>query len=212
MKQALIYSIILVALAVSSSVYASGNKPKSDCNGHNNCNTSTKKYNTHNSNATGGYANSEASAGVSDSGNSTAAADADASNSGNSSVNIDASSTSTQSRRPVNTAYAAPLVAGDDTCMGSTSAGGMGITFGFSFATTWKDSDCVIRKDARFLQNAQRHDIALSLMCSKPSVIAAVKRAGTDAEKRACGIAVDEPADFTPPIKPVLKTETGERG
>jgi hypothetical protein len=118
--------------------------------------------------------------------------------------------TYTEKRRPVNTAYAAPLVAGDDTCMGSTSAGGMGITFGFSFATTWKDTDCVIRKDARFLQNAQRQDIALSLMCEKPSVIAAVKRAGTDAEKRACGLEV---APITPTVtRPPAPSYTGERG
>ena len=135
------------------------------------------------------------------------------SNGGDVTVSDNSSSTSTynEKRRPVNTAYAAPLVAGDDTCMGSTSAGGMGITLGFSFATTWKDNDCVVRKDARFLQNAQRQDIALSLMCSKPSVLAAVKRAGSRAEKIACGLPV-ETIIVPAPKKPQLFLGVGERG
>ena len=93
-----------------------------------------------------------------------------------------------QKRNPVSTTWAAPLVASDDTCMGSTSVGGQGITIGLSIGTTWSDKDCVIRKDSRLLHNANRSEIALSLMCSKKAVREAVKRAGTDAEKAACGI------------------------
>lgn len=107
-------------------------------------------------------------------------------NSGNASVNVDASTTSR--RNPVNTAYAAALTSSNDTCMGSSSAGAQGITFGLSFGTTWKDDDCVKRKDARFLHNIQRTEVGLSLMCQKDSIRLAVERAGTRADRIACGL------------------------
>lgn len=89
---------------------------------------------------------------------------------------------------PVATAYAPNLTASEDTCMGSTSAGGQGITFGLSFGTTWQDKDCVRRKDARFLHSAGHNVIALSLMCSNKAVLKAVETAGTSEQKLACGI------------------------
>jgi len=66
-----------------------------------------------------------------------------------------------------------------------------GITLGFSFATTWRDKDCVIRKDARFLHNAQHQNVALGLMCEKERVRTAVARAGSPAERLACGLNED---------------------
>lgn len=96
-----------------------------------------------------------------------------------------------QKRNPVSSAWSAPLVTSNDTCMGSTSAGGQGITLGLSFATTWRDKDCVIRKDARFLHNAQHQTVALGLMCEKASVRRAVARAGSVAERLACGLNAD---------------------
>jgi len=109
--------------------------------------------------------------------------------SGNATVSVDASSN--YRRNPVNTAYAAPLTSSNDTCMGSSSAGAQGITFGLSFGTTWKDNDCVMRKDARFLHNIQRTEPALSLMCQKESVRRAIEQAGTRADRIACGLPVD---------------------
>ena len=124
----------------------------------------------------------------------------DAYNDGNNTA-VDASDNSTnsvyyegdeaQKRNPVSSAWAAPLVASEDTCMGSTSGGGQGITLGFSFATTWRDKDCVIRKDARFLHNAQHQNVALGLMCEKERVRTAVARAGSPAERLACGLNED---------------------
>lgn len=114
--------------------------------------------------------------------------DSSAVNGGNT---VDASDNSVyeaQKRNPVNSAWAAPLTASNDTCMGSTSAGGQGITLGLSFATTWTDKDCIIRKDARFLHNAGRGMVSLSLMCEKETVRRAVARAGTVEEKAACGL------------------------
>jgi len=168
----------------------------------------SKNYNktTSSAKATGGSAQQKQSQSQSlnNSGNSSATAvSGDVLANGAIQVSDNSSTVYKAARIPVNTAWAAPLVASDDTCMGSTSAGGQGITIGLSFSTTWSDSDCVIRKDARFLHNAHRPDIALSLMCSKKSVKDAVRRAGTDAEKRNCGLL--EPA-------PTVTEEYGEKG
>ena len=175
----------------------------------------SKNYNktTSSANATGGSANATGgsaqqkqsqSQSLNNSGNSSATAvGGDVLANGAIQISDNSSTVYKAARIPVNTAWAAPLVASDDTCMGSTSAGGQGITIGLSFSTTWSDSDCVVRKDARFLHNTHRPDIALSLMCSKKSVKEAVRRAGSDAEKRSCGLL--EPA-------PTVTEEYGERG
>jgi len=96
-----------------------------------------------------------------------------------------------QRRNPVSTAYAAPLTSSNDTCMGSTSIGGQGITFGISFGSTWTDEDCVMRKDARLIHNMQRSTVAMALMCQKETVLEAIRLAGTRADKVACGLEVE---------------------
>jgi hypothetical protein len=84
-----------------------------------------------------------------------------------------------QARNPVSTAFAAPLVAADDTCMGSSSAGGQGVGFGLSLGTTWHDEDCVRRKDARELHNMGQKKAALALLCQSDHVAEAMAAAGT---------------------------------
>ena len=65
-----------------------------------------------------------------------------------------------------------------ETCMGSTSIGGAGICFGISFGTTWRDSACVRRLDARQLQALGYTLGAKELMCDSDAVRQALKRAG----------------------------------
>ena len=79
---------------------------------------------------------------------------------------------------PAAQAWAAPLVATEDTCMGSSSAGGQAASFGVSIATTWRDGDCVRRKDARLLHNMGLHGPAAALMCQKEDVRRAFADAG----------------------------------
>ena len=81
-------------------------------------------------------------------------------------------------RNPVSTAFAAPLVAADDTCMGSSSAGGQGVGFGLSFGSTWQDGDCVRRKDSRELFNMGERGAAIALMCQNPKIAQAMAAAG----------------------------------
>lgn len=90
-------------------------------------------------------------------------------------------------RNPVSTAYSAPLVAADDTCMGSTSAGAQGIGFGVSLGSTWQDEDCVRRKDARELRNMGHAGASIALMCQNKNVRKAMRAAGD-----ACPVDVDD--------------------
>lgn len=84
-----------------------------------------------------------------------------------------------QRRNPVATALAPPLTAADDTCMGSSSAGGQAVGFGLSVGSTWHDDDCVRRKDARELYNMGYKKASLALMCQSKQIEKAMKKAGT---------------------------------
>ena len=69
---------------------------------------------------------------------------------------------------PVASAYAPGLAVGSDTCMGSSSMGFQGMTFGVSFGTSWLDHDCVRRKDARELHHMGLTMPAVARMCQNP--------------------------------------------
>lgn len=86
-----------------------------------------------------------------------------------------------------NSASAPALVAAEDTCMGSTSVGGQGFSFGFSGGTTWRDEDCVRRKDARELNAMGLKKAAVSRMCQKEE-----NRQALLAEGIKCGKPVSE--------------------
>lgn len=97
--------------------------------------------------------------------------------SGNS-ANTNSVNVAAQKRNPVSTAYSGPLVAADDTCMGSTSAGAQAIGFGLSVGSTWQDPDCVRRKDARELHNMGLKDVGVALMCQNANVRKAMAATG----------------------------------
>lgn len=82
-------------------------------------------------------------------------------------------------RAPVNTAYAAQLTTGEDTCMGSSSIGAQAVTFGLSIGTTWQDDNCRRLKNSRQLVALGFHRAATALMCVDDDVRAAMIAAGT---------------------------------
>jgi hypothetical protein len=67
--------------------------------------------------------------------------------------------------RAASSAFAAPLTSSNDTCMGSSSVGGSGVTFGFSFGTTWTDENCIMLKNAQLLHNLGHHAAAMARLC-----------------------------------------------
>lgn len=60
----------------------------------------------------------------------------------------------------------APSVYPTAPCMGSSSAGGSGVGFGFSVGTSWTDDECGIRETARSFANMGMGSDALSVLCS----------------------------------------------
>lgn len=82
-------------------------------------------------------------------------------------------------RIPVATAYAPALVAGTNTCMGSSSVGGQGITFGLSLGTTWEDDGCTRRSNAATLFSLGQTSGAVALMCQDKDIAQAMETAGT---------------------------------
>lgn len=90
-----------------------------------------------------------------------------------------------QERNPVATAYAAPLVSTNGTCMGSSSAGGQGASLGLSFGTTWTDNNCDIRYDAEALRAAGLPDAARARLCQKAEIKDAMAAAGTPCTDKA---------------------------
>lgn len=82
-----------------------------------------------------------------------------------------------------------------ETCMGSTSVGVGWSGAGLSFGTTWRDSACVRRLDAR--QIASIHPnfaiAAKELMCDSDAVFKAFKRAGLPCVQRDVDDVVVEP-------------------
>ena len=51
-------------------------------------------------------------------------------------------------------------------CMGSSSVGGAGVGFGFSFGSSWTDDECGIRETARSFNGMGLKDDALAVLCS----------------------------------------------
>jgi outer membrane protein OmpA-like peptidoglycan-associated protein len=82
-------------------------------------------------------------------------------------------------RVPVASAFAAPLTASQDTCMGSRTFGFQVMGFGVSFATTWQDRNCRRLKNARQLFALGYPAAAVQLLCMDDEVYAAMERAGT---------------------------------
>ena len=101
-------------------------------------------------------------------------------NTGTSTNSIDSHNVSTpQKRDPVNSATAPALTSSNDTCMGSTSAGGQAIGFGFSVGSTWTDDHCRTLKSSRLLFNMGLQDAAIARLCLDPDMATALNQSKT---------------------------------
>jgi outer membrane protein OmpA-like peptidoglycan-associated protein len=105
-------------------------------------------------------------------------------------------------RIPVPTAYAGPIIASEDTCMGSRSFGLQLAGFGVSFATTWQDRQCKRIKNARQLDALGYRRAAIALLCQDDEVFDAMERAGTPCP--GLELVTFEPPPPEPPAEPPL--------
>lgn len=101
-------------------------------------------------------------------------------NSGNNSsqsVNI-AGDTYEAARIPVSTAYA-PNIAPTAVCMGSTSAGAQGMSFGVSLGSSWEDKNCMLLEQVRTTASViGDKETAAEMMCSVKAYADARARLG----------------------------------
>lgn len=151
--------------SADNSSSATGGSSSADNNGNNNGNNNSSSSNSQEQSQNQSINNS-----------------ADTSSSNNSSQNVNVNTY--DERDPVHTAYAAPLAAGEDTCMGSTSVGAQAVTFGLSFGTTWQDDNCRRLKNSRQLVALGYHRAATALMCVDEDVREAMVEAGTPCPSR----------------------------
>lgn len=79
---------------------------------------------------------------------------------------------------PAATATAPGLSAANGTCMGSSSLGGQGASFGFAVGSTWTDSGCDARYDAEALRAAMQPAAAMARLCMKKEIAQAMEAAG----------------------------------
>jgi hypothetical protein len=126
--------------------------------------------------ANGGSSNSSAQGGT-----GTATQSQNAQNAGNAqNITFNSTTPTKTTLRAAPTVYAPALTTTlTETCMGSTSAGGSGIGFGFSVGSTWNDKQCVRRLNAREIaQTLGDRDAARALMCQDADVARAYAAIG----------------------------------
>src|ERR1700737_3640935 len=74
----------------------------------------------------------------------------------------------TDSRFATSTAIAPALTSSNDTCMGSSSVGAQGMSFGVAVGSTWEDKNCKMLKNSRELWNMGMRGAAIKLLCTDP--------------------------------------------
>jgi hypothetical protein len=150
---------------------------------------------SHGGNATTGPSSATATTGA-----ATATANPNASNAGNA-QSITLNSVNPDSIRTVPQVYAPALTTTlTETCMGSTSGGASWLGGGFSLGSTWRDSACVRRLNARELaQTLGDREAARAVMCGDPDVADAYERLGRPCPKSP-GYRAEIAAQYMPQI------------
>jgi hypothetical protein len=114
-----------------------------------------------------------------------------------------------------NSAFAPALTSSNDTCMGSSSLGATGMSFGVALGSTWTDKNCMMLKNSRELWNQGNHAAALALMCSDDDINYAISVSGGVMDRRADGAIIHRgcpmtKADWIAKGKPLLDPATGQ--
>src|SRR5271168_3106137 len=89
-----------------------------------------------------------------------------------------------------NSAFAPALTSSNDTCMGSSSLGATGMSFGVALGSTWTDKNCMMLKNSRELWNQGNHAAALALMCSDENINYAISVSGGVLDRRQDGAVI----------------------
>lgn len=168
---------------IGGSVVGSGNSANTNLN----ANTASNRNDIHNSQSQGQGQDQTAvgiggSAHSSSGGNSLSGTQA---NGQSVTVTGDTVTYQAQARQPVATAYA-PNIMPTAVCMGSTSVGGQGITFGISVGTSWTDGNCQLLEQVRTTASVLGDtSTAAQMMCAVPAYAKAREATGRPCDKPA---------------------------
>lgn len=195
-------NIISIAALVSANAFATGSTPPAPASTSSASQQQDQQQNqqqgqtANGGNATGvGYGgNASSSAAVYDAGGRGGSASAQggtASANNSLSLHMDA-----QLRDPVSTATAPALAVANGTCMGSTSAGAQGVSFGVSFGGTWVDQGCDARYDAILLTTMGLDKVAQARVCQKPEIAKAMADAGQYCPGAPAPVADAQPSSY----------------
>jgi hypothetical protein len=118
-------------------------------------------------------------------------------------------------RYATSSALAPALTSSNDTCMGATSLGATGMSFGVSLGSTWTDNNCKMLKNARELWNQGNHAAAMAMMCTDDDIRYAISVTGGVLDRRADGVLIHRgcpmaKADWIAAGKPLLDPVTGQ--
>ena len=118
-------------------------------------------------------------------------------------------------RYATSSAFAPALTSSNDTCMGSSSLGATGMSFGVALGSTWTDKNCEMLKNARELWNQGDHAAALALLCSDDDIHYAVAVSGGILERREDGTVVHRGCPMTKDQwiaagRPLIDPSTGQ--
>lgn len=173
MKKLLILTTMLfpmAAFAFGDNINTSSNTNNSSAVNNTNNNNTSSSASSHNNNVNRN--SNHQSQGQLQGQNQSQASSANGTNSN------DISYTNNTPRSPVASAWAAPLTAGGESCMGSTSAAGQGVGFGLSLGSTWHDESCERRHDAITIYNMGEKRAAMALLCQEENVHKAMLAVG----------------------------------
>jgi hypothetical protein len=93
-------------------------------------------------------------------------------------------------RYAANSAFAPALTSSNDTCMGSSSLGATGMSFGVALGSTWTDKNCEMLKNSRELWNQGEHAASLALLCSDDDIRYSISVSGGVMDRRQDGSVV----------------------
>ena len=92
-------------------------------------------------------------------------------------------------RYATSSAFAPPLTA-TEPCMGSSSIGATGMSFGVAMGSTWTDNTCEMIKKADVQWNMGQHASAMAILCTDGDIAYSIAMAGGIEETRRDGATV----------------------
>lgn len=118
-------------------------------------------------------------------------------------------------RYAASSAFGPALTSSNDTCMGSSSLGASGMSFGVAIGSTWTDKNCMMLKNARELWNQGDHAASMALLCTDEDINYSISVSGGVMDRRADGAVIRRgcpmtKADWIAKGKPLIDPTTGQ--